>query len=784
MGGPAVARIVRLIRTLWETGTVAGLDDTELLSCFLRHDAIAEAAFAALVHRYAPMVFRVCRDVTGDPHDAEDAAQATFLILAKKARFIRRHDALANWLFGTARRVAARARRDSIRRRRHERKYAETVARPRHSDSTGRKQALDSAALYEELDRLPTRYRVPIVMCDLEGLTHQQAAIASGCPERTLETRLYRGRDRLRQRLIRRGVMPAAGLSADALGTEAGEFAVPSAWMKSTVACALDLVRGRSVGIVASTTVHSLLRGTSRAMLLNRLTWTTVLTIVTGICTGLTYGLAGIMPAADPRFTVESTAISRTSAGQGAARPQTKNGKAGDTKSQAASADVEKSPPLTVRITVSGRATDAAGRSVSGAIIYLVSTGQTDAHLGTTTTAANGTYTFRDAQLPISRGEENTPSQGAFQVFGKAPGYGFAWHGMRQFMPGLRPADLRVAGEDYSIYEGEPLVMDLRFAPAAVMSGRILDENGRPVSGAKVRLVSCDYLDYERKESHHNFREFWAIGQAPGELTTAKTEPNGRFRLEGVPKEVGIWVFVEHPDYARLSLHTATTTRPTTAFDYPLGRIAGKERPSVQTGDLNVTVHSTREIALRTVFASTGRPARRIRVTASQGDSANGYGANGETDADGELLFRLPPGRYDFRADPAIGGADCVRTLSAFRVADAPAQQSLELRVNEGCVVLLEAIDAKTGKGIPGVVFMQDLDGQNQGRAQVQSRTGYIDNPRSDASGRLRAVVYPGEGVFSIGWIPASAGYRDNTEQKSVNLVAGQTVTVRFEFDK
>ena len=204
--------VVRLIQTLWDAGTVASLDDAELLGRFLGRDAIAEAAFAALVHRHAPMVLRVCRDVTGNPHDAEDAAQVTFLVLARHARSIRRGESLANWLFGTARRVAARAVRDSIRRRRHERRYAETVAVHRVSEDPVVGSDGEWAGMYEELGRLPDRYRAPIVLCDLEGLTHEQAAVAVGCPTRTLQTRLYRGRDRLRARLVRRGLLPAVGL--------------------------------------------------------------------------------------------------------------------------------------------------------------------------------------------------------------------------------------------------------------------------------------------------------------------------------------------------------------------------------------------------------------------------------------------------------------------------------------------------------------------------------------------------------------------------------------------
>ena len=149
------AGVVRLIETLWDVGTVAAVDDSELLGRFLRRDGHAEAAFAALVERHAPMVLRVCRDVTGDPHDAQDAAQVTFLILAQKARFIRRGDALTNWLFGTARRVAARAVRDAVRRRRHEQRYAQTTERRRELLAHPEDPEWDWAALYEELGRLP-----------------------------------------------------------------------------------------------------------------------------------------------------------------------------------------------------------------------------------------------------------------------------------------------------------------------------------------------------------------------------------------------------------------------------------------------------------------------------------------------------------------------------------------------------------------------------------------------------------------------------------------------------
>jgi hypothetical protein len=326
------------------------------------------------------------------------------------------------------------------------------------------------------------------------------------------------------------------------------------------------------------------------------------------------------------------------------------------------------------------------------------------------------------------------------------------------------------------------MVMDLHFPPAAALTGRIVDEAGRPVPNARIRLGHCDSLDTQGKESHHNFREFWALGSAPPALTKAETGPDGRFRLEGLPGEAGFRLFVEHPDYAWMDLWAATTNRPVDAFDYPLQAIAGDVRPPVTTGELKVTLRATRQIAVRTVFADSGRPAPRVRVSASQGPS--GPGGYGTTDAEGQLQLRIPPGEYHILADPTAGGAACVRTISSFRVDEQPATQTLEIRVNPGCVLMIEVVDAKTGRGIPGVGFRCEVDGEPQSRRTVQSRSGFIDNPQSDANGRLRAVVEPGERAYSVGFIPESAGYRLPATEKRVQLPAGGSASVRFELEK
>ena len=195
-----------------------------------------------------------------------------------------------------------------------------------------------------------------------------------------------------------------------------------------------------------------------------------------------------------------------------------------------------------------------------------------------------------------------------------------------------------------------------------------------------------------------------------------------------------------------------------------------------------MTLHSTRRIAVRTVFADTEKPAPKVRVSASRGSS--GSAANGTTDADGRLLLRLPPGEYDVLADPTAGGADVVRTLSTFKVTDQPAEQSLEVRVKPGCVLILEVVDADFGKGVPGVEFRFEQDGQPGSRVAVQSRPGFIDNPRSDAQGRLRTVVEPGERIYAVGRIPESTGYGKQNPEARVALPAGKTVTVRFKLER
>lgn len=253
-------------------GATGQLSDEELLGRFVaRRGADAEAAFATLVERYGPMVLGVCRRVLGNRHEAEDAFQATFLVLARKANSIAGPQQLANWLFGVARRTALDARARTLRGKARERRV--------HMNSQAEiKQAGDDqpdvdelrAILDGEMARLPERYRGALVLCELDGLTRRAAAARLGIPEGTLSSRLARAKDLLRHRLVRRGLAPSALVLNRALAfeTPAGAAVVPLSLVHSTIRAATRVAAGTALSEAASTSIATLAQGVLKAMLL------------------------------------------------------------------------------------------------------------------------------------------------------------------------------------------------------------------------------------------------------------------------------------------------------------------------------------------------------------------------------------------------------------------------------------------------------------------------------------------------------------------------------------
>jgi RNA polymerase sigma factor (sigma-70 family) len=246
--------------------------DRHLLERFVR--GRDQAAFAALVQRHGPMVLGVCRRLLRDAHEAEDAFQATFLVLAHKAGSIARPESLGPWLHGVAYRAAARARQ-AARRRAREREAAPPDGDPADELAWRElRQVLD-----EELGRLAPKYRAPLVLFYLEGKTTEEVAGLLGCPKGTVLSRLARGRDRLRERLARRGLALSAGLMVGVLTEKAAAAAVPAA-------LALGTAHAAAAGAIPAP-VAALTKGVLRAMSLSRLK------VVTAAALALTVAAAG-----------------------------------------------------------------------------------------------------------------------------------------------------------------------------------------------------------------------------------------------------------------------------------------------------------------------------------------------------------------------------------------------------------------------------------------------------------------------------------------------------------
>jgi RNA polymerase sigma factor (sigma-70 family) len=273
-----------------------GVSDGQLLERFLaRRD---ETAFAALLRRHGRMVLHVCRRMLRHPQDAEDAFQATFLLLAQKAASIRKQESVASWLYGVAYHLALRARAQADRRRAEERRAAD--ARP---DGAGLRAAWEElqAVLDEELHRLPPKYQAALVLCYLEGRTHEEAARQLGCPLGTVRSRVARARAMLKRRLEKRGLaLPAATLATLLAADVAG--AVPARLLQATCAAAPAHAAGHAVpaGLVTSEAA-ALAKGGLTAMTATRLKLGAILFVAVGVvAAGLTAGAPPVPVPAGP----------------------------------------------------------------------------------------------------------------------------------------------------------------------------------------------------------------------------------------------------------------------------------------------------------------------------------------------------------------------------------------------------------------------------------------------------------------------------------------------------
>jgi RNA polymerase sigma factor (sigma-70 family) len=349
------------VHRLFNIGVVGTMSDAELLDRFVsRRDEVAEAAFEELVIRHGPMVLRVCRSVLHDAHDAEDAFQAVFLVLANRARSIRRSGSVASWLFGVARRVAKRSERSAARRYALNQLVAERTSEsylPAQNDP-------DGEILHEEIHRLPERLRAPVVLCYLQGLTYAEAAHQLGLSAVAIQGRLARARGRLHARLVRRGATIPAGLLAAGAASQS-QAASPLTLIHSTVRIALGFMAGNTAAVLA--------RGVLTSMILNQLKVATVLLCLT--IGGSYWAWQAFAGPAGERGRLDQGKVAQTPASSPKPKPS--------------------QPSMAYRLTGSVRL-EGTGEAVAGATVDVMIADSGQGHRGANRTAlsgADGRYT-------------------------------------------------------------------------------------------------------------------------------------------------------------------------------------------------------------------------------------------------------------------------------------------------------------------------------------------------------------------------------------------------------
>jgi RNA polymerase sigma factor (sigma-70 family) len=740
------------LHRLFNLGAVGTMTDAQLLDRFVsRRDEAAEAAFEELAIRHGPMVLRVCRGVLHDPHDAEDAFQAVFLVLASRAGTVRRSGSVASWLFGVAHRVATRARRSAARRHRHIQLIAERAAEsdlPREIDP-------EWEVLHEEIDGLPERLRAPVVLCYLQGQTYAAAAQQLGVSEIAIRGRLARARERLRHRLTRRGVTVPAGLLVAGAAGQA-QAAVPMSLVHSTVRIALGFAAGNTAAVLA--------RGVLNAMLLHQVKVAVVL-----LCLGIGGGywtwhaLAG---AADEKGQAgPGTTVARTPA---------------STKPSTVAQKPAFQSTYTYPITITGQAFDPDGKPVPGATIYLASRRAAYKRIGETVTDAEGRYAFRDVPLPIERATPNAVGgrdEGSFQVFGEADGFGFAWRPQKWFFPLPKPPSITYEPEfrdPPSRYEAnDKIELNLRFSSPARLAGTVVDDRGTPRAGVRLEIRDCESLTMV-----DNVIPGWTLDalnehdSAPPSMKIRTTDASGRFAFTGLPANSRFRIDIRAEGFPWRRFYAATTPEPQPDHD----------GGPVYTGDFKLTLSTPVDVPIKMVFADTGQPASKVAVQAA-GGLVNTLQT---TDDQGRTTLKLPPGSYRMENVPARGTPYLV-TEDKLVVEAKPPAEPVVRSLRPAAIVEVTVVDAETGAGLSNVdLWEQPGPGPQRQRVffrswEVATRIAWVESPRTDAHGKLRVLVEPGKHRFGAGWEFRPPFYTDVEPQgREVECRAGETVRLKF----
>lgn len=704
MSAVTATSVARQIESLFDGASVAGLTDRQLIERFIaRPDAAGEAAFAAIVNRHGPMVMDICRQVLTNPHDAEDAFQAVFLILACRARSIRDPDLLGSWLYAVALRTARKARTRITRRRKND-----ELARAQRS-AAGPITPIDPSVpspeyvlisreqaeiLYGAIDRLPPSFRLPILLHYFEGLTVDQTANRLRCPAGTVRSRLARACDKLRRGLMRRGVALSATVVASALESRSASASVSSGLCETTAHAAVNFAARRAaVAGTLSAPAIGLAREVSRSMLLAKSKSIAVMLVFLGAM------LAGA------GFAVQ-TAEKR------AGEPKLQDRQAGkpDLQEAAASAAGANAQPAPGRMFVVGRVLDPQGQPVPNAsvLVYARTTpiqvdGPEDRGYAKEIGHARSDDTGR-IRVDVPRTTSATYDR--FGAVALAPGYGAGWTSLSA--DAVQP------------------VADITLPPEQIIHGRAFDLLGQPAANVRVSVTAIGRMDpsvpNQRLASLEGPAFWWAhADDLAGWPRTVVSRPDGRFTVRGVGRGFRAFLTVIEPRFVTQLVQADTDE-------------ASLKKP------LSIALQPARTLSGRVTYADTGKPVRNVRVTVGA--------VTATTDVEGRYRANPRAGRVRVSA-LAPTGEPYLDTSQLIQWPKGAITHSIDLALKRGVLIRGTVTERPSHRPVPGAfVELHSPDSADDGAQDrlvktsadgtfvfaARSRRGYIvvDGPTSD----------------------------------------------------
>jgi RNA polymerase sigma factor (sigma-70 family) len=724
-----------------------------------------ERAFAGLVERHGAMVLRVCRRVLQHEQDAEDAFQATFLVLARHPESIRRREALASWLYGVAYRTAMKAKRGTARRRSQEARLRD------RTPATAPSQTWDDVqvVLDEEIQRLPELFREAFVLCVLHGKTVPAAAADLGIKEGTLSWRLARARQRLRQRLGRRGIQLSAVVAALSLLPGAGEAAVPAALACSTIRFGLLVAAGGPAAGVIPSHIAALAAGVTRAMFLTNTKIATAVLLAISVLTSAGVFTHQVLASKDGD---ERQARSSQPAGQEGAKAKDpssapKSKQPGETPGyrggvSAVPPGVPALPPGEAFV-YRGHVLGPDGKPFAGAKLYLAVPEEiAKTRPVRATTGVDGQF-----QFPVTRAELNLPAEvpadvdvfAFLQVVAVAEGYAPDWAPMPD------PGGKRPKGE-----------LTLRLVKNDVtIKGCILDLQGKPVAGAKVHVLRLEttaendlapFIKTWKSERSsylplNLLTKVWSDPTLVGLPKTVTTDADGRFQLPGAGNERIVMLSVEAPLIERaifrvLPRNEAEVKALVQAPADKMLRMGQLPPPAIYGSTFDHYAMPARVIAGTVRDKETGKAMAGVRisghplqVTPSHTGPREDNRAETYTDKDGNYQLKglgmaqkyqlfAWPGDFSIYIPGAqeLAGREGLATLKA------------DFELMRGVEVRGRVTDKVTGKPVAASVsYRPGRDNTHPGAAYFRMVGKACDGPRI---GTFREMVPPGTGVFLV----------------------------------